>query len=187
MVQASLSNSQKDNVTGKPQFPGPGLGDNTISPDPTLTPAQIAKFVNAVRPYADISLQASAANRLRYQNLGDSCAANLNAPNCWGTPSNPKIVYVKGTVDPAQAYYAMSISGTSTGAGILIVEDGDVNVTGNFRWEGLIIITGQYVGLRYGGGGNQTAYGGVVVNETASNNSEVEVDASGNAKILYSF
>jgi len=29
-------------------------------------------------------------------------------------------------------------------------------------------------------------YGGIVVNETASVNSEVEVDAMGNAKILYS-
>ena len=80
----------------------------------------------------------------------------------------------------------MSISWTSTGAGILILEDGDLNVTGNFRWEGLIIVTGQYVGLRYGGGGNQTMYGGMIVNETASVNSEVEVDAMGNAKILYS-
>ena len=185
-VQVSLSNQQKDNVTGKPQNPGPGIGDNTITPDATLAPAQIQKFVDAVRPYADISLQASAANRLQYQNIGDTCAANLNDSNCWGTASNPKIVYVKGTVDPAQAFYAMSISGTSTGAGILILEDGDLDVTGNFRWEGLIIVTGQYVGLRYGGGGNQTMYGGMIVNETASVNSEVEVDAMGNAKILYS-
>ena len=185
-VQVSLSNQQKDNVTGKPQNPGPGIGDNTITPDATLAPAQIQKFVDAVRPYADISLQASAANRLQYQNIGDTCAANLNDSNCWGTASNPKIVYIKGSVDPAQAFYAMSISGTSTGAGILILEDGDLNVTGNFRWEGLIIVTGQYVGLRYGGGGNQTMYGGMIVNETASVNSEVEVDAMGNAKILYS-
>jgi hypothetical protein len=186
VVQASLSNQQKDNVTGKPQNPGPGIGDNTITPDATLTPAQIQKFVDAVRPYADISLQASGTSQLSYQNIGDTCATNAYDSNCWGTASNPKIVYVKGTVDPAQAFYAMSISGTSTGAGVLIVEDGDLNVTGNFRWEGLIIVTGQYVGLRYGGGGNQTMYGGIVVNETVDMNSEVEVDSMGNAKILYS-
>ena len=186
VVQASLSNQQKDNVTGKPQNPGPGIGDNTITPDATLAPAQIQKFVDAVRPYADISLQASGTSQLSYNNIGDTCATNAYDPNCWGTTANPKIVYVKGTVDPAQAFYAMSISGTSTGAGILILEDGDLNVTGNFRWEGLIIVTGQYVGLRYGGGGNQTIYGGVVVNETVNANSEVEVDSMGNAKILYS-
>ena len=186
VVQASLSNQQKDNVTGKAQNAGPGLGDNTITPDITLTPAQIAKFVNTVRPYVDTSLQASGTSQLSYQNIGDTCAANLNDPNCWGTRSNPKIIYVKGTVDPAQAFYALRLSGTSTGAGILIIEDGDLSITGNFRWEGLILITGQYSGLRYGGGGNQTIYGGVVVNETVNANSEVEVDAMGNPKVLYS-
>ena len=139
-----------------------------------------------MKAYADISLQASGLNRLSYTDIGSTCATNLNDPTCWGTRSNPKIVYVKGTQDPAQAFYALSLSGTSTGAGILIIEDGDLNVTGNFRWEGLILVTGQYVGLRYGGGGNQTIYGGVVVNETANVNSEIEVDAAGNAKLLYS-
>ncbi len=185
-VQSSLSQQQKDNVTGKPQSGGPGLGDNTIAPDLSLTPAQIAKFVNTVKPYADMSLQASGSNRLQYTNIGDTCGANLGDPNCWGTRSNPKIVYVKGSLDPGQAFYALSLSGTSTGAGILIVEDGDLSVTGNFRWEGVILVTGQYVGLRYGGGGNQTIYGGVVVNETANVNTEVEVDAAGNPKVLYS-
>ncbi len=185
-VEASLSPQQKNNVTGKPEAAGPGVGDNTIAIDASLTPAAIAKFVNAVKPYADISLQASAQNRLVYQNLGNTCAANANDANCWGSTSNPKIVYIKGTLDPGQAFYALSISGTSTGAGILIIEDGDLSVTGNFRWEGPIIITGQYVGLFYGGGGNQTVYGSVIVNETAPVNSEVAVDSLGNAKVVYS-
>ena len=186
-VESSLNAQQKDNVTGRRPSGGPGgSGDSTISRHSSLTPAQIAKFVNAMKPSADITLQASAASRLQYQNIGNTCAANLDDANCWGTRSNPKIVYLKGSLDPGQAFYAMSISGTSTGAGILIIEDGDLSITGNFRWEGPIIITGQYVGLRYGGGGYQTIYGGVVVNETAAVNSEVEVDAAGNAKVVYS-
>jgi len=183
VVQNSLNQQQKDNVTGKPQAAGPGLGDNTIAP---LTPAAIAKFVNVVKPYADMTFQASASNRLSYTNLGDTCASDWNDANCWGTRSNPKVIYIKGTVDPGQAFYALSLSGRSTGAGILIIEDGDLSATGDFRWEGVILITGQYVGLRYGGGGNQTIYGGVVVNETANVNSEVEVDAGGNPKVVYS-
>lgn len=185
-VQSSLSQQQKDNVTGKPQSAGPGLGDNTIAPDALLTPAQITKFVNAVKPYANLSLQADAANHLSYQGLGNTCATNWNDTNCWGTRSNPKIVYIKGSLDPQQAFYAVSISGQSTGAGILIIEDGDLSITGDFRWEGPVIITGQYVGLFYGGGGNQTIYGSIIVNETANVNSEVEVDSRGNAKVVYS-
>ncbi len=187
LVQNSLSKQQKDNVVGKKQNPAlAGTGDNTIAPDASLTPAAIQKFVDNVKPYADISLQSSGSNHLSYNNLGNTCGSSLNDPNCWGTRTNPKVVYLKGTLDPAQAFYALSISGTSTGSGILIIEDGDLSVTGNFRWEGIIVITGQYVGLRYGGGGNQTVYGGVVVNETVNVNSEVEVDAAGNAKLLYS-
>jgi len=147
----------------------------------------IATFVNTVKALADISLQASGSNKLSYTNLGNTCSTNLNDSNCWGTTTNPKIVYIKGTLDPVQAFYALSISGISKGAGILIVEDGDVLITDSFHWEGLILITGQYVGLRYsGGGGPEGIYGGVVVNETASSNSEVEVLAEGNPKIFYS-
>ncbi len=186
VVQSSLTQPQKDNVTGKPQAAGAGTGDNTIVPDLSLTPANIAKFVKAVQPYADMTLSASASNRLQYQDIGNTCAADLKDANCWGTSSNPKVVYVKGTVDPGQAFYALSLSGTSMGAGILIIEDGDLSITGNFRWEGVILVTGQYAGLRYGGGGFQTIYGGVIVNETVGANTEVEVDASGNPKVLYS-
>ena len=190
-VQTKLSPQQKDNVTGKkmlPALPGevPGQGDNTITPDATLTPAAITKFVNDVKPYANLSLQSSALNKVSVTNLGGTCASNWNDSNCWGTPSNPKIVYVKGTPDPMQQFYAVSIGGKSTGAGILIIEDGDLDIGGDFNWEGIILITGQYAGLRYGGGGNQTIYGGVVVNETAAGNTEVELQAAGNPKIDYS-
>ncbi|MBI4588029.1 MAG: hypothetical protein HY725_04280, partial [Candidatus Rokubacteria bacterium] len=178
---------QKDNVLGKKQDPaGSGSGDNTIAPSTALTSTQIQKFVDAVKPYADISLNASSTQQLSYQNLGDSCSTDWNSSNCWGTQATPKVVYVKGTVDPAQQFYALTVTGTSTGAGILIIEDGDMSIAGNFRWEGLILITGQYTGLRYGGGGNQKVYGGVVVNETAAINTQVEVDASGNAQVYYS-
>lgn len=185
-VQTTLTPQQKDNITGKPQAAGPGQGDNTIAPDATLTPSAITKFVNDVKPYANLSLQSSALNKVSVTNLGNTCATNWNDGNCWGTPSNPKIVYIKGTPDPAQLFFAASIAGTSTGAGILIIEDGDLDIGGNFHWEGLILITGQYAGLRYGGGGNQSIYGGAVVNETVLGNTEVELKAEGNPKVYYS-
>ncbi len=191
-VEASLNQQQQNNITGKSPNdppgvnPGTGVGNNTIEQDATLTPQKIADFVNAVKPYADLSLQSSALNKVSISNLGSTCASNWNDSNCWGTPANPKLVYIKGTLDPAQAFYAVNISGKSTGAGILIIEDGDLSITGDFNWQGPIIITGQYVGLLYGGGGNQSIYGGVVVNETAVANAQVELQASGNPKIDYS-
>ncbi len=40
---------------------------------------------------------------------------------------------VEGGEDPEQAFYALSISGTATRAGILIIEDGDLSITGLYR------------------------------------------------------
>lgn len=187
-VEGSLESNQKDNVTGKKQdASGSAWGDNTIAPDSSLTPAQISNFVNTVKQKAQISLQSTGPSDLRYRNVGDSCAADWNSANCWGTRSQPKIVYVKGDLDPTDSFKALKIDGNSTGAGILIVEDGDLKIEGTFRWEGLIIVTGKYVGLRYEGGGNQKIYGAVVVNEEVSaGDPNREIDVGGNAEVYYS-
>ena len=80
------------------------------------------------------------------------------------------------------------MSGNTTGVGVLIVEDGDFRVSGNFRWEGPIIVTGAYVGVGFLGGGFQEVYGSVVVNETATDEAAGyrEGVITGNAKIKYS-
>ena len=64
-------------------------------------------------------------------------------------------------------------------------------MSGNFRWEGVIIVTGPLVGFRIGGGGNQVVYGGVVVNERATDRCAVrpycnELILLGNPSIKYS-
>lgn len=187
LVQASLTSQQKDNVTGKPQDPAlDGGGDNTIAPAATLTPAMISRYLNALKGKANLSLQSTGGSPLVYASIGSTCSTDWNSANCWGTGSRPKIVYVKGDVDPTNAFTALTISENSTGAGVLIIEDGDLALSGNFQWEGLIIITGKYVGLRYAGGGHQSVYGGIVVNQTEAVNLNVEADVRGNAEVFYS-
>ena len=186
-VQTSLTAQQKDNITGRKQDDaGLEWGDNTIAPDDSFTPAQIRKLVEAAKQKAQVSSHSTKTKPLHYTSVGDTCAADWDHPNCWGTRDRPKIIYVKGAVDPTASFNALTISGTSTGTGVLIVEDGDLRIDGDFRWEGLIIVTGKYVGLRYGGGGGQTTYGGIVINEEKSFTPNLEVDSRGNAKIRYS-
>ena len=55
------------------------------------------------------------------------------------------------------------------GAGILIVEDGDLRVKDKFDWDGIIIITGRYVSSIFESGGSGTIYGAVISNETVWN------------------
>jgi hypothetical protein len=92
-------------------------------------------------------------------------------------------VYVKGSPDPTAAFTALSLGGSSAGYGVLIVEDGDVKISGNFSWNGAIIVTGSWVGIKYMGGGTQSVYGAVISNETASDPGFYEGVATGNAQI----
>lgn len=187
VVQNSLSAVQKNNVLGKRQNPGqPASGDNTISPDPQLTSTAVADFITEAKKNADSTLVSTQANPLSFTNIGASCASNPASQTCWGTRSNPKLVYVKGEPDPTSAFSALQVSGNSAGAGILIVEDGDFRISGNFRWDGIIIVTGQWVGVGFLGGGWQSVYGAVISNETARDPGFREGVVTGNAKLNYS-
>ncbi|MBI4590869.1 MAG: hypothetical protein HY725_18755 [Candidatus Rokubacteria bacterium] len=187
VVQNSLSAQQQNNVTGKAQNQGqPGSGNNAISPDPQLTSPAVSDFITSVKSSADLTMVSTQANPLSFTNIGASCASNPGSTTCWGTQANPKIVYIKGEPDPTSAFSALQVSGNSSGTGILIVEDGDLRISGNFRWNGIIIVTGKWVGIGYMGGGWQSVYGAVISNETATDPGFREALVSGNAKINYS-
>jgi hypothetical protein len=185
-VEASLSSPQQDNVVGKNPAGGTTTGNGTVVADDALTQADLSAFVATAKAAADISL--STTSGLSFSNIGDSCASNFASSTCWGTTAKPKIVYLKGGEDPTGSYTALSLSGGTVGSGILIVEDGDVKISGNFRWEGIIIVTGKYVGISYLGGGNQTLYGAVISNEMATDEEAgfFEGLIAGNSKLLYS-
>lgn len=189
-VQNDLTALQKSKVTGANQFNAAQTtsGDNTIAAEPTLTPQAIATFINQAKQSADIVVDSTQADPASFNNIGNTCSTNVNDANCWGTPANPKIVYVKGAPDPTSLFTALTVAGNSSGTGILIVEDGDFIMKGNFRWEGPVIVTGKYVGVGYMGGGNQEIIGALVVNETAANEAVGfnELLIKGNGKIQYS-
>jgi Tfp pilus assembly protein PilX len=187
MVQNALSAMQKDNVKGKPQDPSlPAEGDNTVAADPALTPERVKAFIDQAKQAADIVLESRQPSGLSFTNVGATCATDWNSPTCWGTADRPKIVWIRGEEDPTSQFAALRLSGNTEGHGILIVEDGDLRITGNFAWYGAIIVTGKWVGVGYMGGGNQQVYGAVISNETATDPGYKEGWVSGNAKIRYS-
>jgi hypothetical protein len=96
------------------------------------------------------------------------------------------VVYIKGDPDPSSQFSALQLAGTTQGYGVLIVEDGDLRISGNFGWNGPIIVTGQYVGIGFLGGGNQAVYGAVISNETAADPGFYEGVVTGNSTIRYS-
>jgi Tfp pilus assembly protein PilX len=193
LIETALANNQQNVVRGRDETsssnpPATTTGANTVETDGTQTSQMISDFVAAVKEYADISITSTPSTPYAIENVGDTCATNVNDSHCWGTASKPKIVYIKGDLpNLATQMTTLAVSGTSLGTGILIVENGNVDISGNFRWNGPIIVTGNNVGIRYQGGGYQSVYGTAIVNEVnASEAPQLEGEVTGNANLLYS-
>jgi Tfp pilus assembly protein PilX len=187
-VESALARGGGAEIRGKDEAGSSAnaSGATTIRSDGTLTSRAILDFVAAVIPKADVAISASPGSPHAVDNLGSACATDARSDGCWGTTSSPKIVYVGGA--PADAAgISLRIGGNSAGAGILIIENGAVEIGGSFRWNGVVIATGKNVGIRYLGGGDQQIYGATIVNElNAGAAAGFTSDASGNGSLLYS-
>jgi hypothetical protein len=188
-IDTALANNQQNSVEGKSQLDPntTSTGENTTAYNGSLTKEMVTDFVNAIKNSADVAIDAPQGNTFQTSNIGDTCATNINSTTCWGTLANPKIVYVKGNSNGTQQYNALDLSGHSQGTGILIVENGNFEVGGTFTWNGLVIVTGTGVQLRYRGGGDKAVWGAVIVNELSNDGpTNLEAEISGNSKIFYS-
>ncbi|MBI4560959.1 MAG: hypothetical protein HY724_02860, partial [Candidatus Rokubacteria bacterium] len=153
-VEAALAVHPPARVQGKKQDgDGPVFGANTIAPDAALTASRVDSFVGAARK-ADIVLEAAGPGGLSLSEIGAGCASDWRSAACWGTVERPKVVYVKGTSDHAGAAPVLEISGSAQGHGVLIVEDAELWIRGDFLWRGIIVVTGHRVAMGFSGGGN---------------------------------
>jgi Tfp pilus assembly protein PilX len=197
-VENALNNNQGNTVLGRDETsssnpPATTSGANTIQGDNTLTSQMVTDFAAVLKKHADILINTSASNPYSIQSIGGgtgtpTCTSNWSSSSCWGSTTKPKIVYINGTLDNLNTQYtSLDISGTSEGTGILIIENGNTDINGNFRWNGPVITTGRNVGIRYRGGGYQSVYGATVVNELHNDGlANLEGDIRGNANLLYS-
>lgn len=91
----------------------------------------------------------------------------------WGTVAAPAVVYANGSV---------RISNGSGGAGLFVV-NGDLTITGDYTWQGVIIVRGRVV--FQGGGGTRRLVGALVVeNDLVSEEGGARL--SGTVDIVYS-
>lgn len=156
-------------VKGKHQTSGAyTTGVNTIGPDGSLTPAVMNGFLQQIasNPATTIlqSTQAcpivmtgGASTATSTPTLTNGCS--MNQPVNLGTTSDPKMVYFRGDPDTSSTFAGVTLNNMVAGAGILIIEDGDFQQYGNLRWDGLVIVTGQYVSAAFRAGSNTTIYG----------------------------
>jgi len=96
---------------------------------------------------------------------GCSGAAAVNQTRDLGSPTNPKLVYFKGDIDTTSQFTGLTLNSGIKGAGVLVIEDGDLRQLGNFTWDGVVIVTGSYVGAGFRDGSSTTIRGAFVANE----------------------
>lgn len=146
----------------------------TIAPDDSLSPTNLAAYLQAVANYSGTTvLQSTQACPMQLTGtstptstptLSNGCGVNETLD--LGSRTNPKLVYFRGDTDPTSQFTGLQLNNQIKGAGILIVEDGDLKNLGNFTWDGVVIITGGYVGAGFMSGSTTTIRGALVANET---------------------
>jgi len=169
------SSGPTSNTTGLTTIEGL---DPTL-PD-TLTPQKLADYLTAVKSYAGTTiLQSTQACPMQITGTttptstptltnGSGAGCGMSQTLDLGSRSNPKLVYFKGDVDTTSAFTGLTMNSGIKGAGVLVIEDGDLRQLGNFTWDGVVIVTGSYVGAGFRTGSSTTIRGAFVANETQS-------------------
>jgi Tfp pilus assembly protein PilX len=197
---------------------GTGKGRNTIADDPTLSSAMIAKFLTnlASNPSTQIlnstmacqypapggvhdkpeGLQMASTGTPNIVTVTNNCggAPQINQTVNLGTPAAPAMLYVRGEYDPTSLFRGLAVSGSNpiTGYGILVVEDSDLAMfqTGNFRWNGIVLVTGRNVSSAFLAASNTEIRGALITSETnpleAAGFNEFFAGTSGTMRILAS-
>jgi hypothetical protein len=162
--------------------PGTQTGRNAIAvpagtpADPLLTPINMNAFLNALAAFPSTNvIQSTMACPMVMSSSGTANSPTLtngcgvNKPINLGTTSAPTLTYFRGQLDTSSTFTGLRLQGGGTiqGAGILVVEDGDLSVNvSNLRWDGIIMVVGRYVGAGFRAGSSSMVYGAFVSMET---------------------
>jgi len=102
----------------------------------------------------------------------------------WGSQAMPQLHCIEGQSTGGDG---ASFIGNNSGFGILIVENADLILNGGFHWEGLVIVSGQEVGLKVLGSSSKEVLGATLINETGAPGSGTAIfDVQGNLRLLFS-
>ena len=111
----------------------------------------------------------STANLVQVRN-NCSGTPGINQTVNLGTATSPALLYFKGEYDPTSAFRGVAVSGSNpiTGYGVLVVEDSDLAFfqTGQFRWNGIVVVTGRNVASAFLGASDTEIRGALITNET---------------------
>ncbi len=174
-LSASFTVNGKPQICGSNGCPEEDPGSYVPASNPQLNLSEMISYLKEDLDYSYTYTD--------NQTLTGTGPSNSSYP--WGVPTGEvpltytgtmKIVHVKMT--GAANHNTLTLSGTSSGAGVLLVE-GNLDLSGNFSWYGVIIATG---GVKFSGGGSNKNITGGLLTGTGVND---ETDVTGSARIFY--
>ena len=167
LVEQGLSeNQQSGNV-------GSGGGTSAIAESDFIPVSAVVRFADGLCS----SAQAVTA-------FVPSDGMLLLAGQTWGTRTSPQLRCIEGLAGPGDS---VNLGGGVTGAGILVVRNADLIVSGSLQWEGLIVVTGSNVSFKVTGGESKEIYGSLMVNETGTPGTGTAIlDIQGSVRVLFS-
>jgi len=167
LVEQGLSeNQQSGNV-------GSGGGTSAIAESDFIPASAVVRFADGLCS----SAQAVTA-------FVPSDGMLLLAGQTWGTRTSPQLRCVEGLAGPGDS---VNLGGGVTGAGILVVRNADLIVSGSLQWEGLIVVTGSNVSFKVTGRESKEIYGSLMVNETGTPGTGTAIlDIQGSVRVLFS-
>jgi hypothetical protein len=102
----------------------------------------------------------------------------------WGSQATPQLHCIEGQLTGGDG---ASFTGNNSGFGILVVKNADLILNGGFHWDGLVLVSGQEVGLRVFGSSSKEVMGATLINETGAPGSATAIfDIQGNLRLLFS-
>ena len=197
-VESAFDTVTKQNtVQGRSQSTGAlTSGLPTIAPDSALNPTTMQSFLSklAANPATTVIQSSLAcplvltgavatANTPTLSTAGSGCPGNppIGSTLNLGSSTDPKLVYFRGELDTSSTFTGLNLQGSIKGAGILVVEDGDlaINTSGaglsvqgrnvDFYWDGIVIVTGRYIGTGFRATSNTEIRGAFISSETIWN------------------
>ena len=166
LVEQSLSDSQQTGSVGS------GGAISAVAESSFMPASAIARLASELCASAQaVTAYVPSAGMLSLENQS------------WGTRSAPQLRCIEGLAGPGDS---VNLSGM-TGAGILVVRNADLILSGSFRWEGPILVSGDNVSFKVEGVDSKEIYGSLMVHETGTPGAATAIlDIQGSVKVLFS-
>jgi hypothetical protein len=181
-VESALATpAQRDAVKGRSRTAATGsyvTGYDTVGGDDVLTAARVDDFVSAIASNpattvlhstsaCPIVVTGGAGAATNAPTLGNGCG--LTASAYLGSRQDPRLVFVRGDVALDQAL---------RGAGILVVQDGQLTSLGDLEWDGLVIVAGRSTAMTFTGGGRAVIRGAAIASESSQQGAGAAADVA---------